>query len=174
MILRDMIKELVSILKSEDLDEIEVRTFLRTVRVARHSQQVSLSRETMSPVQTSDLPPVGDTKTSMPEVDPSSVPPLEEKQQVEPGALPGTDSDPGLEELLSPMVGTFFTSASPDIDAFVTAGQHVEKGQVICIIEAMKLMNEIEAEKSGTIKKILVNDSQPVEFGQPLFLIESA
>ena len=72
------------------------------------------------------------------------------------------------------MVGTFYRSAGPGTDPFISEGSLVETGQVLCIIEAMKLMNEIEAEKSGVIRKILVTDSQPVEFGQPLFLVESA
>ena len=72
----------------------------------------------------------------------------------------------------APIVGTFYASSSPDAAAFVQVGSKVEAGKVICIIEAMKLMNEIEAEISGTIKEILVKNAQPVEYGQPLFLIE--
>lgn len=69
------------------------------------------------------------------------------------------------------MVGTFYKAASPTSNPFVEVGQEVKIGQVLCIIEAMKLMNQIEAEKSGTIKEILVNDGAPVEYGQKLFLI---
>ncbi len=72
----------------------------------------------------------------------------------------------------APIVGTFYASSSPDAAAFVQVGSKVEAGKVICIIEAMKLMNEIEAEITGTIKEILVKNAQPVEYGQPLFLIE--
>ena len=72
----------------------------------------------------------------------------------------------------APIVGTFYASSSPDAAVFVQVGSKVEAGKVICIIEAMKLMNEIEAEVSGTIKEILVKNAQPVEYGQPLFLIE--
>lgn len=71
----------------------------------------------------------------------------------------------------SPMVGTFYSSSSPTSAAFVTVGQEVKVGQVLCIIEAMKLMNQIEADKSGVIKEILVKDGSPVEYGQPLFVI---
>lgn len=74
--------------------------------------------------------------------------------------------------LKSPMVGTFYRSASPGSPAFVEVGQAVAKGQTICIIEAMKLLNEIESDKAGTIKAILVENGQPVEYGQPLFLID--
>jgi acetyl-CoA carboxylase biotin carboxyl carrier protein len=73
--------------------------------------------------------------------------------------------------LKSPMVGTFYRTPSPDAKPFVEVGQSVKEGQVICIIEAMKLMNEIECDKSGTVKSILVENGQPVEYGQPLFII---
>ncbi len=77
-----------------------------------------------------------------------------------------------LEEVRAPIVGTFFRSPSPEAEAFVKEGDRVEKGQVLCIIEAMKLMNEIESEFSGTIRKILVQNAEPVEYGQVLFLID--
>ena len=71
----------------------------------------------------------------------------------------------------SPIVGTFYTSPSPDAPAFFKVGDHVSKGQVICIVEAMKLMNEIEADVTGTLARVLVENNQPVEYGQPLFAI---
>lgn len=74
--------------------------------------------------------------------------------------------------LKSPMVGTFYRSPSPTAKAFVEVGQSVNAGDTLCIIEAMKLMNEIEADRSGVVKAILVDDGQPVEFGEPLFIIE--
>jgi len=72
----------------------------------------------------------------------------------------------------SPMVGTFYRAPSPASPAFVEVGQNVKAGDTLCIIEAMKLMNEIEAEKSGVVKAILVDNGQPVEYGEPLFIIE--
>ncbi len=72
----------------------------------------------------------------------------------------------------SPMVGTFYRASGPNAKAFVEVGQQVKEGQAICIIEAMKIMNEIDADKAGTVTKILVENGQPVEFGQPLFIIE--
>ena len=74
--------------------------------------------------------------------------------------------------LKSPMVGTFYRSPSPGSPAFVEVGQSVSKGQTLCIIEAMKLLNEIESDASGTIRAVLVENGQPVEYGQPLFIIE--
>ncbi|RYD82336.1 MAG: acetyl-CoA carboxylase biotin carboxyl carrier protein [Sphingobacteriales bacterium] len=76
------------------------------------------------------------------------------------------------ETIKSPMIGTFYRKPSPDKDVFVKVGDKVSKGQVVCVIEAMKLFNEIEAEVSGTVVKILADDSTPVEYDQPLFLIE--
>lgn len=76
------------------------------------------------------------------------------------------------EKVPSPIVGTFYRSPSPDADPFINVGDHVEEGQTLCIVEAMKIMNEIDAEFAGTVKKILVDNGQPVEYDQPLFIIE--
>ncbi|MGA9670392.1 MAG: acetyl-CoA carboxylase biotin carboxyl carrier protein [Terracidiphilus sp.] len=84
---------------------------------------------------------------------------------------PAADPDAGLHLVKSPIVGTFYGSPSPGASSFVSVGDHVDKGQVICIVEAMKLMNEIESDASGEIVKCLVSNGQPIEFGQPLFAI---
>jgi acetyl-CoA carboxylase biotin carboxyl carrier protein len=86
---------------------------------------------------------------------------------------PAADPDAGLHIVKSPIVGTFYGSPSPGAAAFVSPGDHVEKGQVICIVEAMKLMNEIESDASGEVVKCLVSNGQPIEFGQPLFFIRA-
>lgn len=80
-------------------------------------------------------------------------------------------SEPSGDVVKSPIVGTFYRAPSPDDDNFVNVGDTVEKGQTLCIVEAMKIMNEIESEYSGEIKKILVEDAEPVEYDQPLFII---
>jgi acetyl-CoA carboxylase biotin carboxyl carrier protein len=80
--------------------------------------------------------------------------------------------EPQGHALKSPMVGTFYRAPSPGAPSFVEVGQSVSKGQTLCIIEAMKLLNEIESDMAGTVKAILVENGQPVEYGQPLFLIE--
>lgn len=85
---------------------------------------------------------------------------------------PAADPDSNLKAVTSPMVGTFYRSPAPDADPFVEVGDIVEVGQTVCIIEAMKLMNEIEAEVKGRVVKMLIDNAQPVEFGQKLFLIE--
>jgi len=79
----------------------------------------------------------------------------------------------GVEEILSPMIGTYYSAPSPDADPFITVGQSVGDDTVVCIIEAMKVMNEIKAECSGEIVEILVENGEPVEFGQPLFLVKT-
>ncbi len=86
-------------------------------------------------------------------------------------AEPAVDPEAGLHILKSPIVGTFFGSPSPGAAAFVAPGDHVEKGQVICIVEAMKLMNEIEADVAGEVVRCMVTNGQAIEFGQPLFAI---
>lgn len=88
-------------------------------------------------------------------------------------AAPGGELEPGQEGhvVKAPMVGTFYRSPSPDAKPFVEVGQAVKEGDTICIIEAMKLMNEIEADASGVVKAILVENGQPVEYGQPLFIL---
>jgi len=91
-------------------------------------------------------------------------------------AVPATApaADEGLHIIKSPIVGTFYGSPSPGAAPFVSTGERVEKGQVICIVEAMKLMNEIEADASGEVVKVLATNGQPVEYGQPLFSIRTA
>jgi acetyl-CoA carboxylase biotin carboxyl carrier protein len=95
--------------------------------------------------------------------------------QQKPAPAEGTESgenQPEGETVTSPIVGTFYISPSPDSDPFIKVGDKVSKGDTLCIVEAMKIMNEIEAEFGGTVQKILVDDAQPVEFEQPLFIIK--
>ena len=91
-----------------------------------------------------------------------------------PVAMPvaAVESSKNTKDIKSPMVGTFYRSPSPEAESFVEVGQTVEIGQVVCIVEAMKLMNEIKSEVRGKVKEILVGNGDPVEFGQPLFVIE--
>jgi len=88
-------------------------------------------------------------------------------------AVPSADSEAGLHLVKSPIVGTFYGSPSPGASPFVSPGNHVEKGQVICAVEAMKLMNEIECDADGEVVRCLVTNGQPIEFGQPLFEIRT-
>ena len=85
-----------------------------------------------------------------------------------------SEQDTGLIEIKSPMIGTFYRRSSPDKDAFIEVGQQVNVGDTVCVVEAMKLFNEIESEISGKVVKILVDDNSPVEYDKPLFLVEPA
>ncbi|HYF60847.1 MAG TPA: acetyl-CoA carboxylase biotin carboxyl carrier protein, partial [Burkholderiaceae bacterium] len=87
-------------------------------------------------------------------------------------AAPEAPAQPSGHAVKSPMVGTFYRSANPNSPPFVEIGSQVKEGDTLCIVEAMKLMNEIEADKAGTVKAVLVENGQPVEYGQPLFVIE--
>ena len=91
-----------------------------------------------------------------------------------PSAESAADPNAGLHMVKSPIVGTYYGSPSPGAAPFVSPGEHVDKGQVICIVEAMKLMNEIESDVAGEVVKCLVSNGQPIEFGQPLFSVRPA
>jgi acetyl-CoA carboxylase biotin carboxyl carrier protein len=88
-----------------------------------------------------------------------------------PKPRPATEDDPSLHTLTSPMVGTFYSAPSPTAEPYVRVGDRVKKGQVLCIVEAMKLMNEIESDITGTVEAVLVENAQPVEYGEALFRV---
>ena len=154
------LKRLLDALKDADVKEFSLETSDYKVSVKRGAEVVY-----------SAAPPVIVTA-------PQPQPPLPQPAAVATAVVvasstaepPATAATGHLQK--APIVGTFYASSSPDAAAFVQVGSRVEAGKVICIIEAMKLMNEIEAEISGTIKEILVKNAQPVEYGQPLFVIE--
>jgi acetyl-CoA carboxylase biotin carboxyl carrier protein len=147
MNLRRTIQELVQIMREEDLAEIEVRRLFSAVRVRR---------------------PGGEPAAI-------SVP-----AHVSPMAAPSSENHGGgaaaaanLIPIKSPMVGTFYRSPAPDADPYVEEQSEIDVGQTVCIVEAMKLMNEIESDVKGRIASILVDNAQPVEYGQVLFLVEA-
>jgi acetyl-CoA carboxylase biotin carboxyl carrier protein len=145
---QDKVKEVIDILENSNVNEIEVTFWGRKIRVVKNASNVISSISSSS-----DL---GKIKS----------PNVEEKND-----KPSTADDTG-EKVLSPMPGVFYSAQSPDKPPFVSEGAQVKIGQTLCIIESMKIMNEIESEQSGIVKKILVNNSDPVEFNQPLFIIE--
>ena len=145
---QDKVKEVIDILENSNVNEIEVTFWGRKIRVVKNASNVISS--------TSSSSDLGKIKS----------PNVEEKND-----KTSTADDTG-EKVLSPMPGVFYSAQSPDKPPFVSEGDQVKIGQTLCIIESMKIMNEIESEQSGTIKKILVNNSDPVEFNQPLFIIE--
>lgn len=147
------IKKLLKLVEKSSISELEIRQDASYVRIARQpDQHVSLS----SPV------PGQDRQAQ----DPAALVPA--------AGLPPERPEPDdtLVEICSPMVGTFYTGPSPDAEPYVHAGDTVKPGNVLCIIEAMKLMNEIESEISGKIVTVLAENGQPVEYNQPLFLAE--
>ena len=147
------IKKLMELLEGSGLAEIEVKEGEESIMLSRHSRyQPVQNNQTMMPVMQAQQPI---TKEVTPQAGSISEQSLPEGDVIE-----------------SPMVGTFYRAASPDSKVFVEEGQKVSKGDTVCILEAMKMMNQVTAEQSGTIIKILVEDSEPVEFGQPLFIIK--
>ena len=115
----------------------------------------------------------GGAASVMPAPVPAAAPPAESRPAAAAAPAAAAEAEAGQEGhvVKAPMVGTFYRSPSPDAKAFVEVGQAVKEGDTICIIEAMKLMNEIEADASGSVKAILVENGQPVEYGQPLFIL---
>jgi len=152
------IRSLIRLVEESEIESLEVSSWGRRVRIVQKSKGSENGQSTS----------VALVHPSVSAPPPTPAPPA--AAAVEAAAVPvQTDK---LVPIKSPMVGTFYAAPSPDADAYVSLNQKVNVGQVVCIVEAMKLMNEIEAEVSGRIAKILVENAQPVEFGQVLFLIE--
>jgi acetyl-CoA carboxylase biotin carboxyl carrier protein len=140
------IKKLIEIIEESDIAELEIKEGEESIRISRYSA---------APAQVTYAPaPMGAAPAVI-----SAAPAIQEEK------ITG-------HAVKSPMVGTFYRSASPGSKVFVEVGQSVMSGDTLCIIEAMKILNQIEADKSGTITKILVDNAEPVEYGQPLFIIE--
>ena len=146
------IQELIDFISNSGLAEVKIETDEFKLSIKKNSEiSVAKTAESM-PVQPTHLAP-----------------------QIAPPAPAETSNAPSqnLLEVKSPMIGTFYRSPNPDAEFFVNVGDSIQKGQPVCIIEAMKLFNEVESEVSGKIVKILVDDASPVEYDQPLFLVES-
>lgn len=141
------LKKLIDLVQESGISELEVTEGEEKVRIAKHLS---------APVQATYYAPP-----------PAAIPQAAAAAAVEAAA----DALPAGHIVKSPMVGTFYRSSAPGAKPFAELGQPVAEGDTLCIIEAMKLMNEIEADASGTIKAILVENGQPVEYGQPLFVI---
>jgi acetyl-CoA carboxylase biotin carboxyl carrier protein len=141
------LKEIIELLKETDITELQVEKDGTKVKIKREKY--------LQPFEISAQKP--------------SVVPIQETLVKE---IVAEDAEPRLITITSPIVGTFYRSPSPEAASFIEIGQRVKKGQVLCIIEAMKLMNEIESESDGIVVKALVENGQPVEYGEPLFLID--
>ncbi len=140
------LKALLRLMEGNDVEELEVEEGGRRVRIRRRTAQALIPQAAMLPVPQATVQAAG---------------------------APAQDTA-GLIPVESPMVGTFYRAPAPGAEPYVKEGDIVQKGTTVCIIEAMKLMNEIEAEVKGRIARILVENGQPVEFGQNLFLLEPA
>jgi len=147
------IKKLIDMIGESDVAEIEIHEGEESVRISRHSTLIQAP-------QFYAAPPAG-----APAAQTVAAPAVEPAKKGEADPLTG-------HIVRSPMVGTFYRSSTPGAKSFVELGQRVESGETLCIIEAMKILNPIEADKSGKITKILVENAQPVEYNQPLFVIE--
>ncbi len=147
------VKKLIELLQESGIAEIEIKEGEESVRISRAN---------------SSVPAIPMQYAAAPVPMPAAAP-----------AAPAADSDSGAQapvisghKVTSPMVGTFYEASSPGATPFTEVGKKVKEGDVLCIIEAMKMLNQIESDKSGTVKAVLAENGQPVEFGQPLFVIE--
>ena len=158
------LRELVAALNQTDIAELTLKNdgFELTLRKPSALQpDVVVSATPAAPAPVSNAAPAA----------PAPISPAPQAQ-AEPAAAPAVES--GLVEITAPMVGTFYRSPAPDESSFVEVGDRIQSGQTVCIIEAMKLMNELEAEVSGEIVDILVENAEPIEFGQPLMRVRPA
>ena len=160
MILDDEIKQLMEYLESSSFVEFEMEREGDKIKLVRRPPHTG-----EPPVASIAVAPHGAGVPGMPAAAPVAAPP--------PAAAPAVEAA-DMHLVKSPIVGTFYRAGSPDAKPFVNPGDRVSKGQVMCIVEAMKLMNEIEADIDGEVMDVLVSNGQPVEFGEPLFRVRTA
>ncbi len=146
------VKKLIELLEESGIDELEIHEGEESVRISRHSKQLAAPQQFYAPQAPVAAAPAAPAAAAAPAAEAPAV-------------------EPSGHLVRSPMVGTFYRSPSPSAPSFAEVGQTVKAGDVLCIVEAMKMMNHIEADKSGVIQAILVDNGQPVEFDQPLFSI---
>lgn len=149
------IKKLIELVEESGIAELEISEGEESVRISRNSPA-----QFAAPIQYAAAP--------APVAAPAPAAPV---AAAAPAAAPASQ-EPAGHKVLSPMVGTFYRSSSPEAKPFVEVGQSVKVGDTLCIVEAMKMMNQIEADKAGVVTAILLSDGQPVEFDQPLVIIE--
>lgn len=150
------IKRLIDLLENTSISEIEIKEGEESLRLTRLGHVITTPLKTPDPIQHITLPSAhASLSIETPPAQAHTPPPLQ-------GHL-----------IRSPMVGTFYAASSPEVPPFVQIGQVVNSGQVLCIIEAMKMFNEIESDRAGKILEVLVKNGEPVEYDQPLFVIEA-
>jgi acetyl-CoA carboxylase biotin carboxyl carrier protein len=155
------IKKLIRLVEESEIESLEVSSWGRKVKI---TQKLAAGSNGNSPQPMA-------VETSAPSPPAPSVPTPDPQTTVEPTAETA-DNISNMVEIKSPMVGTFYAAPAPDADPYVSLNEKITTGQVVCIVEAMKLMNEIESEVSGRVVKIMAENAKPVEFGQVLFLID--
>lgn len=143
------VKKLIELLEESGIDELEIQEGEESVRISRQGSRAAAPPQYYAPA-----------------------PPAPAAEPARPAEQPAAEAEaPRGHVVRSPMVGTFYRASSPEAASFVEEGQQVKVGDVLCIVEAMKMMNQIEADKSGTVQQIHVENGEPVEFDQPLFSI---
>lgn len=154
------LKRLIETVESSGIDTLEISRWGTRIRISKSPAMIGGDTISLAAARTSASNAVASTNSS-------GNPQVEAEAPAEPSAETATK----LVDMESPMVGTFYRAPAPDADPYVQVGDRVSKGQTLCILEAMKLMNELEAEVDGTIKEINVANAEPVEYGQTLFRI---
>ncbi|XKM13609.1 acetyl-CoA carboxylase biotin carboxyl carrier protein [Orbaceae bacterium ac157xtp] len=150
------IKKLIELVEESGISELEISEGEESVRISRTLSPVAYPAQNIQIAQPTSMQPVNNQPI----------------QSTQPAASAEVAPEVTGHTIKSPMVGTFYRTPSPDSKPFVEVGQSVAVGDVLCIVEAMKMMNQIESEKAGVVKAILVENGQPVEFDQPIFIIE--
>jgi acetyl-CoA carboxylase biotin carboxyl carrier protein len=153
------VRKLIRLVEESDIGELEVWKWWGRIRISRSSSPSATNGHV---VVSGSLPQ--EIKTA----------PAPAAAQPAPETRPSADDTAGLTPVKSPMVGTFYRAPAPDADPYVEPGDRIEQGQTLCIIEAMKLMNEIQSEVRGKIVRVLAVNGQPVEYGQNLFLVDES
>jgi acetyl-CoA carboxylase biotin carboxyl carrier protein len=158
------IQSLIKFVSDSGVDEVEIE---------KKDFKLSIKKAPPTVIQAPMAPQV--IQASLPaahSVQPAQQPVAKAPEASQPAATDAAPKADNVKTITSPMIGTFYRSSSPDKPSFVNVGDEIKAGQVVCIVEAMKLFNEIESEISGRIVKVLVENAQPVEYDQPLFLVE--
>ena len=150
------IQDLIKFVAKQKVTEVEIEKKDFKITIKSEKEEIHVAHVAPAPVQVAAQAPVAPV--------PAPAAPAE--------TAPAKEDTSNYITVKSPMIGTFYRSANPESDAFVNVGDSIKPGDVLCIVEAMKLFNEIESEVSGKIVKVLVDDASPIEFDQPLFLVE--
>jgi acetyl-CoA carboxylase biotin carboxyl carrier protein len=172
----DDIRRLVKLVEESDIDELEVRRWWEFLRITKRARAHPGEARPASVAKGRPVPTAPAPGAPTPFAGARAAPPLREAETPAPASVPDatrpeSGADDGLVAIRSPMVGTFYRAPNPTAQPYVDAGSRVAVRQVVCIVEAMKLMNEIESDAGGTVEKILVENGKPVEYNQVLFLV---